>query len=76
LKSLLLSQFQITSSSKVSIVVDPAYGERLKELGPEGNSVWVVKSNTNESIFRKLYASSGEHLGLTSYGQNTHAAEE
>jgi len=45
---------------RVHVVVDPEYGERLRDL-PVGEPVWVVDSERNHPVIRALWR---EHEGL------------
>jgi hypothetical protein len=54
-------------SQRVVVILDPDYGERLREVRP-GVAVWIVMSPANEPVVRALRAitDSPEHLtGIT-----------
>jgi len=53
--------------SRVLVILDPSYGERLKKVWP-GQAVWITMSWANEPVVRSLWANhpKQDHLsGIT-----------
>lgn len=48
----------------VVVVLDPDFGERLKELWP-GSAVWIVMSRANKPVIEALWSSAPDHSHLT-----------
>jgi hypothetical protein len=62
-------------SATVSVILDPGYGERLRDIWP-GRPVWIAMSPTNESTVRSLWTShpDSNHLsGITGFQFNVDA---
>jgi hypothetical protein len=65
-------------ASSVLVIVDPNYGERLRQVWP-GQPVWIAMSSTNEPTVRSLWAShpDGDHLsGITGFRFDANARPE
>ena len=68
-----MSDDDLTGS--VLVVLDPNYGERLRQMWP-GRPVWIAMSPINEPTVRSLWAShpDGDHLsGITGFRFDTDA---
>jgi hypothetical protein len=62
----------------VLVVLDPGYGERLRQMWP-GRPVWIAMSPNNEPTVRSLWAShpDGDHLsGITGFRFDADALPE
>ncbi len=54
-------------SYRIHVVVDPHYGESIRDLPPD-ETVWIVDSTENQPVIKKLWAEkkSADHLtGIT-----------
>jgi hypothetical protein len=62
---------------KLYVILDPAFGERLRLINSE--PVWIVKSPINEPIIRSIWAmhSEPDHTkGITGFNYNEKATPE
>ena len=60
---------QAYSPGAVLVIVDPAFGEKLRTV-PAGQPVWIVMSPVNKPVIRSLWASDAapDHLsGITGF---------
>jgi hypothetical protein len=65
-------------SYRVHVVVDPEYGERLRDL-PVGEPVWVIDSEDNHPVIRALWREHkglDESTGITSFKYNPDSTRE
>jgi hypothetical protein len=65
-------------TGSVLVVLDPGYGERLRQMWP-GRPVWIAMSPNNEPTVRSLWAShpDGDHLsGITGFRFDADALPE
>lgn len=65
-------------SYRVHVVIDPVYGERLREL-PVDEAVWVVDTEANRPVIERLWkerASPGHLEGITSFKHSSQNSPE
>ena len=69
----------LISSYKVHIIIDPEYGEKIRNL-PEGEPVWVVESSINYPIIQSLWEQNilyTNHLtGITSFQNSNYDSND
>jgi hypothetical protein len=68
-----------TKGSSVVVIVDPAFGEKLRTI-PPGQPVWITMSPANEPVIRSLWSTSQsptDHLtGITGFHFNEGVSAE
>jgi hypothetical protein len=65
-------------TSSVFMILDPNYGDRLRQVWP-GRPVWITMSSINEPAVRSLWAAHPDvdHLsGITGFRFDAHASPE
>jgi hypothetical protein len=64
---------QTLSPARLLVILDPDYGDRLREVSP-GQPVWITMSPVNTPVIRSLWAThpDSNHLtGITGFGFDT-----